>query len=400
MSKELKEGDIIPFIRSKEYKFVQNLGTGSFSKTVLLKDEIIGELYACKKYDPSEQIKDEKESKEYFDKFIDEVKILNKIVHPNIVRIYNNYIYPKEKVGFIIMEYVENAKEINEYIKNNTDKINNVFEQVIDGFGYLEKMKLCHRDIRNNNILIDSNGVVKIIDFGFGKNYILDETVSPLTLYKNNWIANPPSEMNTRDDNKPIYNNKTEIYFVGQLIKTIIEENGIKNFSYNSVLDKMIEYNDANRIGSFDEVKNKMAENKIRSKVIFTVQEKGIYKSIVSKLDETIKSVEYGTKVNEFNIIIKKLEEISVKYCLEDKVLNNKEFAECFFEKVVEVEDCSTEWNSYEEEFYEINTIPTSLITESIEWLSQCNEKQREIVIQNLQGHLEQYKTDFADLPF
>ena len=30
MSKELKEGDIIPFIRSKEYKFVQNLGTGSF----------------------------------------------------------------------------------------------------------------------------------------------------------------------------------------------------------------------------------------------------------------------------------------------------------------------------------------------------------------------------------
>ncbi len=400
MSKELKEGDIIPFIRSKEYKFVQNLGTGSFSKTVLLKDEIIGELYACKKYDPSEQIKDEKESKEYFDKFIDEVKILNKIVHPNIVRIYNNYIYPKEKVGFIIMEYVENAKEINEYIKNNTDKINNVFEQVIDGFGYLEKMKLCHRDIRNNNILIDSNGVVKIIDFGFGKNYILDETVSPLTLYKNNWIANPPSEMNTRDDNKPIYNNKTEIYFVGQLIKTIIEENGIKNFSYNSVLDKMIEYNDANRIGSFDEVKNKMAENKIRSKVIFTVQEKGIYKSIVSKLDETIKSVEYGTKVNEFNIIIKKLEEISVKYCLEDKVLNNKDFAECFFEKVVEVEDCSTEWNSYEEEFYEINTIPTSLITESIEWLSQCNEKQREIVIQNLQGHLEQYKTDFADLPF
>jgi len=400
MSKELKEGDIIPFIRSKEYKFVQNLGTGSFSKTVLLKDEIIEELYACKKYDPSEQIKDEKEKQEYFDKFIDEVKILNKIVHPNIVRIYNNYIYPKEKVGFIIMEYVENAKEIDEYIKNNTDKINNVFEQLIDGFSYLEKMKLCHRDIRNKNILIDSNGVVKIIDFGFGKNYILDETVSPLTLYKNNWIANPPSEMNTRDDNKPIYNNKTEIYFVGQLVKTIIEENDIKNFRYSSILDKMIEYNDTNRIGSFDEVKNKMAENKISSKVIFTVQEKSIYKSIVSKLDETIESVEYGTKVNEFNIIIKKLEEISVKYCLEDKILNNKDFAECFFEKVVEVKDCSTEWNSYEEEFYEINTIPTSLITESIEWLSKCNEKQREIVIQNLQGHLEQYKTDFADLPF
>ena len=92
MSKELKEGDIIPFIRSKDYKFIQNLGLGSFSKTVLLKDEITDELYACKKYDPIEQINGEKEKEEYFEKFIDEIKILNKIVHHNIVRIYNNYI--------------------------------------------------------------------------------------------------------------------------------------------------------------------------------------------------------------------------------------------------------------------------------------------------------------------
>lgn len=48
MNKELKSGDIIPFIRSKDYKFIQNLGTGSFAKTVLLRDEIIDELYACK----------------------------------------------------------------------------------------------------------------------------------------------------------------------------------------------------------------------------------------------------------------------------------------------------------------------------------------------------------------
>ena len=339
MKKELKSGDIIPFIRGKDYKFIQNLGSGSFSRTVLIKDEIIDELYACKKYEPSITITDINEKKRYFDKFISEVKILNKIVHPNIVRIYNNYIYPNEQVGYIIMEYVENAKSLNEYIGNNTETLNNIFEQIISGFCYLEQHKLCHRDIRSNNILINSNGIVKIIDFGFGKRYSTDNNVSPLTLYKNNWIANLPSEMNTRDDNEPIYNNKTEIYFVGQLIKQIIEENNIKNFRYFSVLKEMIEYNVSNRINSFAEVQNKMSEKELRNKAIFSQDEKDIYKEIVGKLDEIIESVEYGTNVNEINIIIQKLEAISVKYCLEDKVLNNKDFAECFFGKVVKVNE-------------------------------------------------------------
>lgn len=64
MEKELKSGDIIPFIRSKDYKFIQNLGTGSFSRTVLIKDEIIDELYVCKKYEPSTTITDTNEKKD------------------------------------------------------------------------------------------------------------------------------------------------------------------------------------------------------------------------------------------------------------------------------------------------------------------------------------------------
>lgn len=83
------------------------------------------------------------------------------------------------------MEYVENGKSLNEYIRNNTDTINHIFEQIISGFCYLEQHNLCHRDIRSNNILINSDGIVKIIDFGFGKIYSTDNNVSPLTLYKN-----------------------------------------------------------------------------------------------------------------------------------------------------------------------------------------------------------------------
>lgn len=400
MKKELKAGDIIPFIRSKNYKFIQNLGAGSFGKTVLIKDEIIDELYACKKYEPSDNITDENEKKRYFNKFIEEVKILNKIVHPNIVRIYNNYIYPNENVGYIIMEYVENAKELNEYMKSNTDNINNIFEQIISGFCYLEEKLLCHRDIRSKNILIDSNGIVKIIDFGFGKVYSEDEFVSPMTLYKTNWIAPIPSEMNTRDENEPIYNNKTEIYFVGQLIKQIIDENNITNFKYNDILDKMIKYNNASRIESFSKIRKLMSEKEIKNKELFSNSEKELYKKITNKLDSIIETVEYGTNVNDINIIIEKLEKISEKYSLEDKILNNKDFAECFFGKVVKVKESSVKWDSYNEDYYEVDTVYTSLIPEIIEWLNNCNQKQKEVIKQNLKGRLERYKEDFADLPF
>lgn len=400
MDKELKPQDIIPFIRSKEYKFIQNLGSGSFGRTVLIKDEIIDELYVCKKYEPSGEITDDKEKERYFNKFIDEVKILNKIVHQNIVRIYNSYIYPSKKTGYIIMEYVENAKDINEYIKNNKEKINNVFEQTINGFCYLEKMQLCHRDIRSKNILIDSNGIVKIIDFGFGKMYSKDKNVSPLTLYQNRWIANPPSEMNTRDDNEPIYNNKTEIYFVGQLIKQIIEENNIKNFKYNSILDDMLKYNDGDRIESFAEIQKKMSETEMQSKEIFSNDDKKIYKQISSKLDEIIETVEYGTTVNDINTIIENLRKLLIRYSLEDMILNNKDFAECFFGKVVKVNEYYTRRNVFEKEEDEVNIIYIDFVDEIVEWLSKCNDRQKDIIIQNLQAKLEHYKTDFSDLPF
>ena len=42
-----------------------------------------------------------------------------------------------------------------------------VFKQVLDGVQYIHDMGFCHRDLKMTNILIDTSGAVKIIDFGF-----------------------------------------------------------------------------------------------------------------------------------------------------------------------------------------------------------------------------------------
>ena len=41
------------------------------------------------------------------------------------------------------------------------------FMQILEGIKYCHKNGVCHRDIKPENILIDDNGLIKIIDFGF-----------------------------------------------------------------------------------------------------------------------------------------------------------------------------------------------------------------------------------------
>lgn len=97
-------GDIVSFLKQKNYIMINNnLGGGSFGKTVLLQDPFIGELFVAKMYSP--KFKELKEK--YYKNFLDEIKIMYKLQHSNIVRIYNYYAYEKYHTGYIIMEYID-----------------------------------------------------------------------------------------------------------------------------------------------------------------------------------------------------------------------------------------------------------------------------------------------------
>ena len=69
---------------------VKELGQGASGKTVLLHDDMIGQDFVCKKYVPYA----EKERRALFDNFVREVKLLHQVQHPNVVRIFNHYLYP------------------------------------------------------------------------------------------------------------------------------------------------------------------------------------------------------------------------------------------------------------------------------------------------------------------
>ena len=79
-----ENGDIIAFVRRKDFVMVNPcLGSGSFGKTVVLQDPEIDELFVAKKYEPSDM--DDAGKIEFYKSFMQEIKIMYKLNHKNIV---------------------------------------------------------------------------------------------------------------------------------------------------------------------------------------------------------------------------------------------------------------------------------------------------------------------------
>ena len=72
------EDSVIKFLRRRDYTLIKELGQGACGKTVLLRDDQIGESFVCKKYVPYS----EQHRQEIFANFVREVKLLHSEADP------------------------------------------------------------------------------------------------------------------------------------------------------------------------------------------------------------------------------------------------------------------------------------------------------------------------------
>ncbi|XP_072251472.1 tyrosine-protein kinase BTK [Leuresthes tenuis] len=111
------------------------------------------------------------------DDFIEEAKIMMKLRHENLVQLYG--VCTKQRPIYIVTEFLANGCLLT-YLKEGLTQhptavqLLEMCKDVSEGMAYLESQQYIHRDLAARNCLVDTNGTVKVTDFGLSR-YVLDD---------------------------------------------------------------------------------------------------------------------------------------------------------------------------------------------------------------------------------
>ena len=152
---------------SDNYTKIQELGQGSFAKVFRVQNKKTREIYACKEL--------AKAKIDNIVKFKDEINIMSRCDHPNIIQLFE--IYEDSRYIDLVMEQCLGGSLFDRLIKKMEDDGETfsekeaavIFKQIITGVSYCHNQGICHRDLKMENVLFlttQKDSQIKIIDFG------------------------------------------------------------------------------------------------------------------------------------------------------------------------------------------------------------------------------------------
>jgi serine/threonine protein kinase len=158
-------GDILGRVIKGRYKLIDERGRGSFATVYIARDAENNHIHAVKVMH-LEFSNDE----ELLARFQREAHILLNLSDPHIVRIvdYGN----DNNLNFIVMDYIDGQNLKYYLIKQGpmeAGRALNYARQITEGLDTAYKQEVVHRDIKPQNILVNTKDVVKITDFGLAR---------------------------------------------------------------------------------------------------------------------------------------------------------------------------------------------------------------------------------------
>ena len=161
-----------------DYLLNEELGSGGFGKVVLGTHIPTGEKVAIKIMDKEQIMSDELNKV----RVLNEISILKIVRHNNIIKLYEVMETP-QKI-YLVMEYCDSG-EMFDYIVSKQHLSENqacvFFQEIIDALTYLHSQNIVHRDVKPENILLQTFGntlTCKLIDFGISRTYTLDKLIT------------------------------------------------------------------------------------------------------------------------------------------------------------------------------------------------------------------------------
>src|SRR3954467_5483299 len=206
----LKPGDII----EGRYKYVERIGKGAFGTVLLMEDTVVDERLILKFLNPNVA-----EDEEIMKRFVHELRYSRKITHHNVIRIYD-FLFIQGNYA-ISMEYFPSHTLGSEVVGEKPMPLQRALGFGIDictGMEVAHAVGIVHRDLKPANVLINAEGLLKIVDFGVAAAQREGDT----QLTKTGYVIGSPKYMAPEQILGKKVDQRADVYALGVILYEIM----------------------------------------------------------------------------------------------------------------------------------------------------------------------------------
>lgn len=149
-----------------KYRLLKTIGKGNFAKVKLARHVLTNREVAIKVIDKKTM------NQTSLNKLFREVRIMKLLHHPNVVQLFE--VIETDRTLHLVMEYA-NGGEVFDYLvahgRMKEREARTKFRQILSAVQYMHQKRIVHRDLKAENLLLDSGMNIKIADFGFSNEF-------------------------------------------------------------------------------------------------------------------------------------------------------------------------------------------------------------------------------------
>ncbi|HEY0681716.1 MAG TPA: HEAT repeat domain-containing protein [Steroidobacter sp.] len=224
----LKPGDVV----EGRYKFIEKIGKGAFGTVLLMEDTVVEERLILKFLNPNVA-----QDEEMMKRFVHELRYSRKITHRNVIRIYD-FLYMRGNYA-ISMEYFPSHTLGSEIVNEKPLPLPRAIKYGIDictGMAIAHQAGIVHRDLKPANILINNEGLLKIVDFGVAAAQKEGDT----QLTKTGYVIGSPKYMAPEQILGKKVDDRADIYSVGVILYEMVT--GVPPYSRGDHMSVMYQH--------------------------------------------------------------------------------------------------------------------------------------------------------------
>jgi serine/threonine-protein kinase len=225
---KLQAGDVI----EGRYKYIEKIGKGAFGTVLLMQDQVVDERLILKFLNPNVS-----SDEEMMKRFVHELRYSRMITHRNVIRIYD-FLHLQGAYA-ISMEYFPSHTLSGEIPDNQPMAFDKALQFSLDmatGMAVAHQAGVIHRDLKPANILVNEEGLLKIVDFGVAAAASSGDT----QLTKTGYVIGSPKYMAPEQILGKKVDETADIYSIGVIMYEMVT--GIPPYSRGDHMSVMYQH--------------------------------------------------------------------------------------------------------------------------------------------------------------